>query len=92
MRDVRAVCLASVTVALDHPGHFRLMFRNDLVNREDARFSPTGTRLAVLLSRAVATCPKTQTGDNGLLPGCLKPRVNCGGTARARSEPHPLYR
>ncbi|MBV8177065.1 MAG: TetR/AcrR family transcriptional regulator [Verrucomicrobia bacterium] len=36
--DVRAVSLAFVTFAVDHPGHFRLMFRNDLVNRADPRY------------------------------------------------------
>src|ERR687885_2712367 len=36
--DMRALGLALVTFAVDHPGHFRLMFRNDLVNRSDPRY------------------------------------------------------
>ncbi len=54
VRDVRAVCLAFVTFALDHPGHFRLMFRNDLVNRDDPRFTPTSRKPGMRLGRAVA--------------------------------------
>jgi AcrR family transcriptional regulator len=54
VQDVRAVCLAFVTFALDHPGQFRLMFRNDLINRDDPRYSPTGRKPAMLLGRAVA--------------------------------------
>ncbi len=38
VEDVRALSLAFITFAVDHPGHFRLMFRNDLVNRDDPRF------------------------------------------------------
>lgn len=51
--DVRAVSLAFLTFVLDHPGHFRLMFRNDLVNREDPRFSAVSRRPGMRLSRAV---------------------------------------
>ncbi|RYG85888.1 MAG: TetR/AcrR family transcriptional regulator, partial [Alphaproteobacteria bacterium] len=36
--EVRALTLAFITFAVDHPGHFRLMFRGDLVNRDDPRF------------------------------------------------------
>ena len=36
--DVRALSLAFVTFALDHPVHFRLTFRNDLMNRKDPRY------------------------------------------------------
>jgi hypothetical protein len=49
--NVRALSLAFVTFTLDHPGHFRLMFRNDLVNRDDPRFpamsSKPGMRLGL---------------------------------------------
>ena len=51
--DVRAVSLAFVTFVLDHPGHFRLMFRNDLVNRSDPRFASLSKRPGMRLSRAV---------------------------------------
>jgi len=36
--DLAAQSSAYVRFALDHPGQFRLMFRNDLVNREDPRY------------------------------------------------------
>ena len=52
--DVRALSLAFVTFALDHPGHFRLMFRNDLVNREDPRFAPASLKPGMRLGLAVA--------------------------------------
>ncbi len=37
--DVRAVMLAFVKFAVENPGHFRLMFRKDLVNRNDSRLA-----------------------------------------------------
>jgi len=36
--DLTGISLAYVRFALDHPGTFRLMFRNDLVNRQDPRY------------------------------------------------------
>ena len=53
-QDLRALSLAVVTFAVDHPGHFRLMFRNDLVNREHPRFAETVRKSALRLGRAVA--------------------------------------
>ena len=53
-QDLRALFLASVTFAVDHPGHFRLMFRNDLVNRDDPRYSPTSRKPGMRLGLAVA--------------------------------------
>ena len=37
--DVRAVGLSFIRFAVDYPGHFRLMFRNDLVDRSDPRLA-----------------------------------------------------
>lgn len=51
---VRALGLAYVTFALDHPGHFRLMFRNDLVNRSDPRYPDVSGKPGERLSRALA--------------------------------------
>ncbi|MGP4669603.1 TetR/AcrR family transcriptional regulator [Agrobacterium pusense] len=39
--DIALVSLAYVRFALDHPGLFRLMFRNDLVDRADPRYETT---------------------------------------------------
>jgi len=50
---VRALSIAFVTFALDHPGHFRLMFRNDLVNRNDPRFPEVSMKPGMRLGRAV---------------------------------------
>ena len=52
--DLRALSLAFVTFALDHPGHFRLMFRNDLVNREDPRYPAIAIKPGMRLSLAIA--------------------------------------
>ena len=52
--ELRALNLAVVTFAMDHPGHFRLMFRNDLIDREHPRFAETVRKSALLLGRAVA--------------------------------------
>lgn len=51
--DARSVSLAFLTFVLDHPGHFRLMFRNDLVDREDSRFAAVSRRPGLRLSRAI---------------------------------------
>ena len=51
---LRALSLAVVAFAVDHPGHFRLMFRHDLVNREHPRFAETARKSALRLGRAVA--------------------------------------
>lgn len=53
-KDLRALTLAFVTFAVDHPGHFRLMFRNDLVNRDHPRFSEAAEKPAARLGQAVA--------------------------------------
>jgi AcrR family transcriptional regulator len=46
LKDLVGVGKAYVQFALDFPGQFRLMFRNDLVNRQDARYLATsGTAL-----------------------------------------------
>ncbi len=52
--DVRALTFAFITFALDHPGHFRLMFRSDLVNRKDPRYSQISMKPGMRLSLAVA--------------------------------------
>lgn len=41
--DMRALAIAYVTFALTHPGRFRLMFRPDLINREDPRYGQAST-------------------------------------------------
>ena len=51
--DVRAVSLAFISFVLHHPGHFRLMFRNDLVDRSDVRLSAISKRPGMRLGRAV---------------------------------------
>jgi AcrR family transcriptional regulator len=52
--DIRAIGLAFVTFAVNHPGHFRLMFRNDLVNRSDPRLSEVRTWPAGRIGLAIA--------------------------------------
>jgi AcrR family transcriptional regulator len=52
--EMRALSLAFVTFAVEHPGHFRLMFRNDLVDRSDPRYHETAVMPGMRLSRAIA--------------------------------------
>ena len=58
--DVRALMLAFVKFAIDFPGHFRLMFRKDLIDRNNSRLAAAskgpGNRLghAVLAYRGKA--------------------------------------
>ncbi len=52
--DIRALSLAFVTFVLNHPGHFRLMFRNDLVDRSDPRYFQVSVKSGIRLDRAVA--------------------------------------
>jgi AcrR family transcriptional regulator len=54
VKDIRSLSLAFVTFALDHPGHFRLMFRNDLVNRADPRYPEIAVKPGKRLSLAIA--------------------------------------
>jgi AcrR family transcriptional regulator len=42
--DLAVLSAAYVRFALDHPGQFRLMFRNDLVNRDDPRYRFVSTQ------------------------------------------------
>ena len=52
--EVRTLSLAFISFAVDHPGHFRLMFRNDLVNRDDPRYPELVIKTGVRLSLAIA--------------------------------------
>ena len=58
--DVRALSLQYLTFALDHPGHFRLMFRQDLVNRDDPRFTAISSKAGVRLGAGNRTVPGEQ--------------------------------
>jgi AcrR family transcriptional regulator len=51
--DVRAVSLAFIDFVLRYPGHFRLMFRNDLVDRSDPRLAAASRTPGMRLGRAV---------------------------------------
>ncbi len=52
--DMRALSLAFVRFAFDNPGHFRLMFRNELVNRDDPRYAEVSLGPGLRLGQAVA--------------------------------------
>lgn len=52
--DIRAFALAFVAFAVENPGHFRLMFRNDLVNRSDPRYDEVSVKPGRRLSNAIA--------------------------------------
>lgn len=52
--EVRALSRAFIGFALEHPGHFRLMFRNELVHRDDPRFYQTSGKAGMRLGLAIA--------------------------------------
>ena len=53
-KNVRALAMAFVRFAVENPGHFRLMFRGDLVDRDDPRYPAISQRPALRLGNAVA--------------------------------------
>ncbi len=65
--DVRAVSLAFIHFVLRYPGHFRLMFRNDLVNRRDARLAAVSRTPGMRLARAILAFRGKTVAD----PGCF---------------------
>ena len=54
VHNVRTLSMAFVRFAVQNPGHFRLMFRGDLVNRDDPRYPEVSHRPGLRLGRAVA--------------------------------------
>jgi AcrR family transcriptional regulator len=52
--DMRALSVAMVTFGIEHPGHFRLMFRKELVNREDPRYPELSLKIGKRVSLAIA--------------------------------------
>lgn len=52
--DLRQLAIAYVSFALAHPGRFRLMFRPDLVNRDDPRYAQASTRALSGFAAAIA--------------------------------------
>jgi len=61
-QDLRALSMAFIHFALDHPGHFRLMFRNDLINRQHPRYPSCSQKAGKRISHAIAA----YQGKNGL--------------------------
>lgn len=52
--QLRAQATAYVEFALKHPGRFRLMFRKDLVNRGDPRYTEVSTQALLPMAQAAA--------------------------------------
>jgi len=52
--NLRALSMAFIKFALDHPGHFRLMFRNDLINRHHPRYPDCSQKAGKRISYAIA--------------------------------------
>lgn len=52
-RDLRELARAYVAFALAHPGRFRLMFRPDLVDREDPRYTAESTQALSGFAQAI---------------------------------------
>lgn len=51
--DVRTVTLAFINFVLQYPGHFRLMFRSDLIDRTDPRLAAASRSPGTRLGRAM---------------------------------------
>lgn len=51
---LRALAGCYVRFALDHPGRFRLMFRKDLINRDDARYKQSSQTALLAFADAAA--------------------------------------
>jgi len=45
--------MAFIILAWKHPGHFRLMFRNDLVDRSDPRYTGISEKPGMRLGRVI---------------------------------------
>lgn len=65
VEDARAVSLAFISFALHHPGHFRLMFRNDLVDRSEPRLAAASKAPGMRLGRAVLAYRGRPEADPG---------------------------
>ncbi len=61
--DVRAVSLAFIHFVLHYPGHFRLMFRNDLVHRTDPRLAAASKAPGLRLGRAILAYQRKADAD-----------------------------
>lgn len=79
----RGLARAYVEFALDQPGRFRLMFRKDLVNRDDPRFSESGIQ-------AFAPFIETAALVYGADPATISPERDAGGVLAAWSTAHGI--
>ena len=61
--DIAGISLAYVRFALDHPGVFRLMFRNDLVDRGDPRYEGTSMSTFQPFAQAANAYRRTEGMD-----------------------------
>ncbi|MDE1162550.1 MAG: TetR/AcrR family transcriptional regulator [Acidobacteriaceae bacterium] len=52
--NVRSLSYTFVKFAQEYPGHFRLMFRHDLIDRTDARYKEVTERAGKRLAHAIA--------------------------------------
>ncbi|MEV0299437.1 TetR/AcrR family transcriptional regulator [Nocardia sp. NPDC050710] len=52
--DLREVAVAYIRFALNHPGHFDVMFRRDLLRADDSRLTEARTRSGAALRGGVA--------------------------------------
>ncbi len=63
--DVRAITLAFIHFVLQYPGHFRLMFRNDLVDRRDPRLAAVSKVPGMRLGQAILAYQGKPSADPG---------------------------
>ncbi|MCU0649256.1 MAG: TetR/AcrR family transcriptional regulator [Gemmatimonadaceae bacterium] len=66
---VRRMAHGYVRFALDHPGHFRLMFRSDAVDRDDPRYGDVSARALNGLAAAACAFDKASGQTEGRIFG-----------------------
>ena len=76
---LQRIGVAYVRFALGNPGHFRLMFRSDLVNRSDTRYQAVSTAALTGLGVAAQALARAQAG-----------RL-CAGTGAVGAEGDPGF-
>ena len=62
--EFREVAVAYVRFALDHPGHFAVMFRPDLLHTDDPDLAVARTRAGDVLRAGVAELPADRRGGD----------------------------
>jgi len=78
---MRSLTTAYVLFALDHPARFRLMFRKDLVNRDDERYQRVSQQALLSFGDGIATLNGNQGLEDMKAKGAWGPLIAAWSTA-----------